>query len=615
MKKETLLHVNHLTVQIHTASHVIRAVDDVSFTINRGEIFALVGESGCGKTMTALSVNRLLPENARLCEGSEIILDGLPLHQLSENNMRKVRGAKIGMVFQDPGVALNPVLTIGQQIREAMPNSVNAKDNILSLLEKVKIADPLGCFEQYPHQLSGGMKQRIVIAMALAQSPDLLIADEPTTALDVTTQAQVLNLIKELNQQLHMAILLIAHDLGVVGQLADTVGQMYAGHMVEKAPKTEFFNKPLHPYSQLLFAAIPEMSHAREPLAAIPGQVPLLDKEFPLCRFKGRCPYVFKACEEHKPKLIPVNEQHTVRCHWYDKAILATLPLALREMPKMINIKTEIMGDNAPDDYEVELKIENLKVYFPIRKGIFKRTVGWVKAVNDLSLTLMEGQTLALVGESGSGKTTVGKAIVRLVEATSGKIEFQHKNLLKISGSKLRSMRGLFQMIFQDPFASMDPRMQINDIIAEGMLALKIGSDEAERQERIDYLLSQVGLSPLMKERYPHQLSGGQRQRVAIARALAVGAQLIVCDEPTSALDVSVQAQILNLLKSLQEDLGISFLFITHNIGVVQYLADTVAVMYQGNIVEYGPVQWVLKDPQHPYTQRLLAAVPKLIRD
>lgn len=600
-----LLIVKDLRVQIHTPHGIIRAVDGVNFTIHRGEILALVGESGCGKTMTALSINRLLPENARLCEGTEIYLDDLPIHSLAENKMRMVRGKKIGMIFQDPSSALNPVLTIGEQMLEAS----HSKPQVLELLEKVRIPNPQQCFAQYPHQLSGGMKQRVVIAMALAQSPDLLIADEPTTALDVTTQAKIIDLIKEINQQLKMAILWIAHDLAVVGQIADTVAQMYAGHIVEKAPKAEFFKKPLHPYSQLLFAALPELTNPNDALAAIPGQVPLLNQEFPLCRFKGRCPFVFKACEEKKPELIAVNEQHSVRCHWYDKEVLSTMPKNLQTMGERINIRVSYETDELDED-AIELNIRDLKVYFPIQKGVFKRTVGWVKAVDGVSLRVVEGQTLALVGESGSGKTTVGKAIMRLVEPTSGEVIFQQQNLLKLSGKKLKKRRGDFQMIFQDPYASMDPRMRIRDIIAEGMEALNIGTDLQEREERIDYLLGQVGLSEHMKTRYPHQLSGGQRQRVAIARALAVGAQLIVCDEPTSALDVSVQAQILNLLKSLQKDLSISFLFITHNIGVVRYLADKVAVMHQGRIVEYGTTEQVLNTPMHPYTQALLEAVP-----
>lgn len=622
MSKATLLEVNQLKVEIHSQATVVHAVNEVSLSIARGEIFALLGESGCGKTMTALAINRLLPNHARICEGSEIRLEGVPLHQLSEHQMRKIRAKKIGMIFQDPALALNPVLTIGQQLSEAiiLANSSKIKKadinkQILSLLEKVRIPDRESFLHYYPHQLSGGMKQRIVIAIALAKSPDLLIADEPTTALDVTTQAQVLSLIKELNQQLGMAILLISHDLGVVQQMADKVAVMYAGHIVETAEKQAFFKEPLHPYSTQLFASLPEHSIKDQDLATIPGQVPSLDQIFPLCRFKSRCEKVFSVCEQEKPQLLQVNENQTVRCHWYDKNAMKKIPTRLNLKvlnSPIINFQQQQSASESITNERIVLKVDNLKVYFPIQKGIFKRTVGHVKAVDDVSFELPEGKTLAIVGESGCGKTTVGKAISRLVKAYAGAVHFEEQNILRLSEKKMRNLRSHFQMIFQDPYSAMDPRFSVEDIILEGMIALKIGSDENERQDRVNHLLDQVGLSEKMKSRYPHQLSGGQRQRVAIARALAVGAELIICDEPTSALDVSVQAQILNLLRSLQNDLVISFIFITHNIAVVNYLADYVAVMYLGKIVEYGPAAEVLDNPKHPYTKVLLASVPRL---
>lgn len=622
MSNATLLEVNQLKVEIHSQATVIHAVNEVSLSIARGEIFALLGESGCGKTMTALAINRLLPNHANICEGSEIRLEGVPLHQLSEHHMRKIRAKKIGMIFQDPALALNPVLTIGQQLSEAIilanASSMKKQDinkQMLALLEKVRIPDRLNFLQYYPHQLSGGMKQRIVIAIALAKSPDLLIADEPTTALDVTTQAQVLSLIKDLNQQHGMAILLISHDLGVVQQMADKVAVMYAGHIVETADKKAFFKEPLHPYSAQLFASLPEHTTKDHDLATIPGHVPSLDQIFPLCRFKGRCEKVFSACEQDKPKLLTLNQNQMVRCHWYDNDSMRKIPTRLTL--KVLNTPVERLN-KAPEttdltiDEKIILKVENLKVYFPIQKGLFKRTVGYVKAVDDVSFELPEGKTLAIVGESGCGKTTVGKAISRLVKSYAGAVQFADQNILRVSEQKMRNLRSHFQMIFQDPYSAMDPRFRVEDIILEGMIALNIGSDANERQDRVNHLLEQVGLTQKMKHRYPHQLSGGQRQRVAIARALAVGAELIICDEPTSALDVSVQAQILNLLRSLQNDLVISFVFITHNIGVVNYLADYVAVMYLGKIVEYGPANEVLANPKHPYTKVLLASVPSL---
>jgi peptide/nickel transport system ATP-binding protein len=622
VSQEILLEVNHLRVEIYSQSGNIHAVNEVNLSIARGEIFALLGESGCGKTMTALGINRLLPNNARIGAGSEILLEGMPLHQLSENKMRKIRSKKIGMIFQDPALALNPVQTIGQQLSEAiyLANDKKLKKSavtaqMLSLLEKVRIPDQNAFLNYYPHQLSGGMKQRIVIAIALAKSPDLLIADEPTTALDVTTQAQVLSLIKDLNQQFGMAILLISHDLGVVQQMADEVAVMYAGHIVERANKKDFFKEALHPYSTQLFASLPEHTNKHHELATIPGHVPSLDQFFPLCRFKGRCEKIFSVCEQEKPRMTEPNPQQLVRCHWYDKEALKKIPTklninVLNEQTKKVESK-KIFSEKSIEEKDI-LKVEHLKVYFPIQKGFFKRTIGYVKAVDDVSFNLPEGKTLALVGESGCGKTTVGKAITRLVKPYAGNVEFEGNNLLRMSDKKLQAYRSHFQMIFQDPYSAMDPRYSVEEIIMEGMIALKIGSNPAERQDRINHLLEQVGLSAKLKKRYPHQLSGGQRQRVAIARALAVGAELLICDEPTSALDVSVQAQILNLLRSLQSDLAISLLFITHNIAVVNYLADYVAVMYLGKIVEYGPKDEIMNNPKHPYTQVLLDSVPSL---
>lgn len=541
MTHSTILTIKQLCVQINTSEGVIEPVSKIDFSILSGQIFALVGESGSGKTLTALSINRLIPENAYLCEGSEIILNNIPLQTLSENQMQKVRGKQVSMIFQDPALALNPVLSIGRQLQEAFKqkngkhySNSEIREKSITLLDRVKIADPELCLDKYPHELSGGMKQRVMIAMALSREPALLIADEPTTALDVTTQAEVLLLLKELNQKLGMAILFITHDLGVVNQIADYVAVMQEGKIVEHHCKEDFFKKASHPYSLKLIHSMPENLPHKE------------SEDFP----------------------------------------------DLEEKPI--------------------LKIQNLKVHFPIRKGIFKRTVGYVKAVDDVSMELFEGQTLAIVGESGSGKTSLGKAVLRLIPSMSGNIEFLNTNFLKLSAKELRRYRGSIQMIFQDPYSSVDPRMTVSQIIEEGMIALKIGTDAHERQDRIRVLLEDVGLSMKYANRFPHELSGGQRQRVSIARALAVGARLIVCDEPTSSLDLSVQAQILKLLKKLQEELAISYLFITHNIGVVKYLADTVAVMYQGKCVEYGSSQKVLGDPQHEYTKTLLASVPSL---
>lgn len=623
MSEQPLLSVQHLRVYLPTQDNWVRAVDDISFTLQKGEILALVGESGCGKTMTSLGLTRLLPLGAEILAGSEIWLNQKPLHELSEKSLQAIRAKEIGMIFQDPMSSLNPVLTIEDQISESIKMAAKQpigkraiQEEALFLLKQVRIPDPESILKAYPHQLSGGMKQRVVIAIALAKKPSLLIADEPTTALDVTTQAQVLHLIQSLNQQYQMAILLITHDLGVVAQMADRIAVMYAGHFIETAEADKFFKDPKHPYSKKLLESLPERGIKGKPLAVIPGQVPQLDHAFPLCRFKSRCALQFKACEKTPPNLITIETQQdtsqTVRCHWYDTNVLKAYPKALQLKP-LLEVEQAGSVESHASDISTEgpplLKVEQFKVHYPIKKGIFKRTVGYIRAVDGVTFSIPEGETLALVGESGCGKTSTGKAILRLIEA-EGVLELDEIPLLKLKGRKLRKRRVDFQMIFQDPFASMDPKMRIYDLLEEGMKALNIGSSKEERQERIDNALEQVGLSPSMKWRYPFEFSGGQRQRIAIARALSVGPKLIICDEPTSALDVSIQAQILNLLKSLQAEYDLSYLFITHNINVVRYMADHIAVMYLGRIVESGPAEEVLAHPKHPYTQALLESVP-----
>lgn len=591
--KKPLLQVNRLTVQINTRQVLSQVVDEVSFNIHAGEIFALVGESGCGKSMTALAINRLLPPFGYLCQGSEVYLGDLPLHLIAENQMRQVRATRIGMIFQDPSLALNPVLTVGEQVREAFhfTSCKQARIQAAQLLEQVGITQPTSFLRRYPHELSGGMKQRVVIAMALAKSPDLLIADEATTALDVTTQAQVLTLIKELNQRLQMAILFITHDLSIVQQLADKVAVMYAGQLIEQNSCATFFETPHHPYSQQLLNSI--IKERSQTLTPIPGQIPPLEQAFTLCRFKPRCSCAFKNCEQNLPPLIELSATHQVRCHYDKTPLLPPAPFKKRVV------------EEAPGS--LLLRVSDLKVVFSVKKGFFKRT--YLTAVDNISFDLYEGETLALVGESGCGKTTVAKAIMQLIQAKSGVVNFQGVNLNQLSARKLKKYRQQLQMIFQDPAGAMNPRWSIKQILEEGMRAFKIGTDKSERQDRINVLLAQVGLDPAIQSRFPHQLSGGQRQRVAIARALTLGASLLICDEPTSSLDTSIQAQILNLLKSLQHDLSISLLFITHNMNAVKYLAHRVAVMYQGQIVEYGRVEQILNAPQHPYTQGLLQAV------
>ena len=610
---ELLLYVKNLSTVFAGAQKPATVVDGVSFQIRKGETFALLGESGCGKSMTSLSIMRLVPEPAGQISAGQVVLGNSDLLQLPEMDMRDVRGRRIAMIFQEPMTSLNPVLTVGAQIEETVlrHNTVKEDQTVrqksMELLQSVGIPDPQRRYNEYPHQLSGGMKQRVMIAIALAGDPDLLIADEPTTALDVTIQAQVLNLLKEIQKQRGMVILLITHDLGVVAKMADRVAVMYAGQIVETADRLSFFTEPKHPYSKKLFDSLPNINKRRQNLEVIKGFVPSLDTEFTGCRFEPRCDFAASVCAVEEPQWSASSEDTGVRCHLHDptKSLDTTLEKTVLGQTPAEATAAETMSSPL-------LSVHGLKVHFPIHKGFFKRVVGQVRAVDDISMDIHSGRTLALVGESGCGKSTAGKGILQLLAPTAGTVALGGEELTRMNASALRQRRTDIQIIFQDPFSSMNPRMMVADIIEEGMIAQQIGTDSTQRQERIDQLLQQVGLTPEVKYRYPHEFSGGQRQRICIARALAVEPQLIICDEPTSALDVSVQAQILNLLRSLQQQYGLAFLFITHNLSVVEYLAHEVAVMYLGRIVEQGKVEEVLNKPLHPYTRALLSAVPSV---
>ncbi len=613
-----LLEVENLRTWVHGSEGLVHAVDGLSFSVVRGETFVLLGESGCGKSMTAMSIARLLPDAARVVAGS-VRLDGQDLLQLPESSMRDVRGGRIGMIFQEPGTSLNPVMTVGSQIAEVLARHTALRGDaidgrVLELLDAVGLPDPRSRVKEYPFQLSGGMKQRVMIAIAIACEPALLIADEPTTALDVTIQAQVLALLRELQGRMGMSILLITHDLGVASEMAHHVAVMYAGEIVETARRDEFFRNPAHPYSRKLFASLPSRQARDKPLAVIRGRVPSLAQEFHGCRFADRCDYAWELCRASAPGWTVIAPDQGVRCHLYGEGARdeGRGERVKGESPQSSNYVNDAVPSSPAPRPSPLLEVTDLKVHFPIRKGIFKHVVGHVKAVDGVSLSVPAGRTLALVGESGSGKTTVGKAIVQLLPATAGSVRFEGIDLATIKARELRERRRDFQVIFQDPYSSLNPRMRILDIVEEGMTALGVGGDRQSRAARVDAVLTQVGLGVEMKYRYPHEFSGGQRQRVAIARALAVEPKLIVCDEPTSALDVSVQAQILNLLQDLQRRLGIAYLFITHNMSVVEFLAHEVAVMYQGRIVEHGSADEVLGNPKHSYTQALLSAVPVL---
>ncbi|MDP3639094.1 MAG: ABC transporter ATP-binding protein [Azonexus sp.] len=598
---DSLLSVKNFRLGFTTGRQTLAAVDGISFAISAGETFALLGESGCGKSVTAQGIMRLLPSAGRILDG-HVELDGEALLSLPEADMRRIRGGRMAMIFQEPATSLNPVLTVGRQISEVLERHRNlqgeaAIKRMLELLRQVGIADPERRLGEYPFQLSGGMKQRVMIAIALAGEPQLLIADEPTTALDVTVQAQILDLLAGLQAERGMGMLLITHDLGVVARMAHRIGVMYAGELVEVASREAFFTQPRHPYTQALFAALPEISRRGLKLTTIPGQVPTLSAMPAGCRFAERCTHVMAQCRSVSPDWRELGAGHFVRCHWHGEAsdLVAT--------------------GHAITDLNIEpsrpfLEMNDLKVHFPIRHGLFQRTVGYVRAVDGVSMAISAGRTLALVGESGCGKTTVGKALLQLIKPTAGSVKLSGNELVGMKPKRLRAVRRHMQMVFQDPFASLNPRMRVGEIIAEGMAALTLKADTNAQREAVFALLKQVGLPEEAVGRYPHEFSGGQRQRIAIARALAVQPELLICDEPTSALDVSVQAQILNLLKTLQEELGVAYLFITHNFAVVDYLAHDVAVMYLGRIVEQGRADEVLRSPQHPYTQALLSAVP-----
>ena len=602
------LNVKNLVVDLQTELGMARAVDALNLTLQKGQTFALVGESGCGKSMTALSLLRLLPDNAVIQSG-QVKLSDVDVFQLSENQMRSVRGRRISIIFQEPSTSLNPVMTVGDQILEVILQHTSlkgdeARSRAIEWLTKVGLPEPSRRMGNYPFEMSGGQLQRVMIAIALAAEPDLLIADEPTTALDVTIQAQILDLLKSLQKERGMAMLLITHDLAVVSGMADQVALMYAGQIVEVASAADFFVRPSHPYAKLLLQALPGEDLRGHQLAAIHGTVPALTQTFHGCRFAPRCPYQTESCVEKSVLMTALTEDHHVRCVRVHDVGLQALSL-----PPLLD-----RSSIASKDHSVLLSVQNLSVAYSMGGGVLGGRQSF-QAVKNVSFDIQKGQTLALVGESGCGKTTIGKALLQLLTPqtqVTGLAFLQGQNLFQLKGRDLMASRRQLQIIFQNPFASLNPRMRVQEILEEGMKSLHPEWSTDQRQADLKILMDQVGLRKDALDRYPHEFSGGQRQRIAIARALAVKPSLIVCDEPTSALDVSVQAQILNLLRELQDSLGVSFLFVTHNIGVVAYLADRVAVMHEGEIVEIGDASQILNNPQAAYTKTLLSAVPQL---
>lgn len=556
MTAEPILSVRNLTTAFRVDSEWKPVVRNVSFDIRPGETLAIVGESGSGKSVTSLSIMRLLAKDASRIEG-QVMLNGRDLLSLSEKEMRAVRGNEVSMIFQEPMTSLNPIFTIGRQISEVLTrhkgmSATDARAETIRMLEKVRIPNAASRFDEYPHQFSGGMRQRVMIAMALASRPKLLIADEPTTALDVTIQGQILDLIKTLQEEEGMSVLFITHDMGVVAEIADRTVVMFHGDAVESGATEQIFHRGQHPYTRALLSAVPRLGSMEG--QAVPLRFPIVD---------------------------------TVTG-------ITTEPQPSRTM----------LERDAPI-----LKVENLVTRFPVRSGLFSRQTGSIHAVENVSFDLKQGETLALVGESGCGKSTTGRSVMRLIEPTSGDIQLDGQNVRELGSSQLQRMRKSIQMIFQDPFSSLNPRMSVGQAIAEPFLKHGMGNAAQAKQKTAD-LLERVGLSASMMNRYPHEFSGGQRQRIAIARALSLDPKVIVADESVSALDVSIKAQVCNLLLDLQEQLDLAFLFISHDMAVVERVSHRVAVMYLGEIVEIGPRAAVFENPQHPYTRKLMSAVP-----
>jgi peptide/nickel transport system ATP-binding protein len=612
---DELLRVEELAVFFDTDEGTARAVDGVSFGIGRGETLGLVGESGCGKSVTALSIMRLVAQPGRIVRG-RVLYGGRDLVAVSKKEMRRIRGSEIAMIFQEPMSSLNPVFSIGHQIAEAVElhlglSGGEAKKRAVEMLERVGIPAANRRVDEYPHQLSGGMRQRVMIAMALSCRPKLLIADEPTTALDVTVQAQILDLLNELRAEYGMSILLITHDLGVVADVCARAVVMYAGQVVEQGVTDALFRSPQHPYTEGLLKSIPQLGMRNErPLGLIEGRVPSSLRWPDGCRFAARCDYQFEKCAE-EPPLFDVAPQHS-KC-WLCESGRRTP--AVHEFvgeqagQPRIEVRPRTLGE--PAAVAPILRIEGLRKHFTVERHLFGRPDQMLKAVDGVDLELAAGETLGIVGESGCGKSTLGRSLLRLVEPTSGRVEFEGADITDLPSRDLRLLRARMQFIFQDPVGSLNPRLRVGQIVGESLRVHGV-EGRGRRQELVLDALDRVGMGPEAVRRYPHEFSGGQRQRIGIARALVLSPKLVVADEPVSALDVSIQSQVLNLMVELKRDLELTYIFIAHNLAVVSYMSDRVAVMYLGKIVELAPGRELYERPLHPYTQSLLSAIPSV---
>jgi peptide/nickel transport system ATP-binding protein len=626
---DTLIRVENLTKHFPITRGLfqkqvgaVRAVDDVSFSIKHGETLGLVGESGCGKSTVASSVLRLLPPNGRITSG-HIWFKGKDLSGATEDQMRHFRGLESSMIFQDPMTSLNPVFTIESQMADALRahNNKLSRDEvhqrIVHMLDRVGIPDAADRIKSYPHEYSGGMRQRVMIAIALLANPSFMVADEPTSALDVTLEAQILDLIRGLREEYGTGILYISHDLGIMAQLCDRIIIMYAGNIVESGNVYEIFNHPKHPYTQALLNSHPSHKQNRERLTTIPGQVPSLRQLPPGCKFAPRCTMVKSVCQTIDPRFVQAGDRK-VLCHIYDPQYAQYWsPSQFREpvVEHALEGKSQSADMIPPrasqiDEERFTLKIQDLKVHFQDRIGMVAQLLGQkrgvVRAVDGVDLEIRRGETLGLVGESGSGKTTLGRTILRLEDPTSGQTILLNEDITRLQESKVRPMRARMQMIFQDPISSLSPRLKVSTILTE---PFRIHNIPFDPDTKVKELLQLVGLSPEQADKYPHELSGGQSRRVGIARALALNPEFLVADEPTAGLDVSVAASILNLLKDLRSQFDLTYLIITHNLNVISFIADRVGAMYLGRLVELGATCDIFDNPKHPYTEALISAI------
>ncbi|MBY6242624.1 ABC transporter ATP-binding protein [Methylosinus sp. Sm6] len=603
----TRLEIAGLSVALQGRGARVEALDAIDLTIGAGETVCLVGESGSGKTVTALSVLRLIDYAGGAITSGEIRFGGHDLARRTQEEMSALRGRRIGVVLQDPMTAFDPLFTIGSQITEAIRRhrrvgAADARRDAIALLRRTRIADPELRMDQLPHELSGGMRQRASIAMALACGPDLLIADEPTTALDVTIQAQILRLLQELQSETGMSVLLITHDLGVAAEIADRIVVMYAGRIVEDAPAADLFARPAHPYTRgLLRSIVGEAASPRAPLPAIPGSIPGLAALPTGCRFHPRCSRSSWRCLVEAPPLIETNAARVACWHPHEESLSLATSVAEPAPPHTVR----------PASVEPLIETVALSRHYPIGSARPGARRASLRAVDDVSFAITSGETFGLVGESGSGKSTLGRLLLRLERPDAGHVAFDGVDLARLGGRRLRQMRRDMQMIFQNPHGSVDPRWTVGEIVSEPLATHEWGT-AAERRDKVAELLAEVGLDPALERAYPHRLSGGQCQRIAIARAIALRPRFIVADEAVSALDVSVRAQIVNLLQELKERLGLTMLFIGHGLDVVRHVSDRIGVMYLGRLVEIGPADTLFRHPAHPYTKALLAAIPKL---